>query len=126
MLSKGDIKMSRYNIVNEFNFYTRKRDSYDAKIQKHNALKIILEDALTNCNTYMKELEFYDDEATIFQQLYHKNYLHFNTTENIKLLNILNAVGEHLSSERDNAQKQINYWYSQLQAYDEEQKEEEA
>lgn len=115
--------MSRYNLVNELNYYTRKRDCYDAKIQKNDELKTVLEEALANCNTYMQELELYDGDATIFQQLYNKNYEFFNTTENIRLQNILNTVGEHLSSERDAAEKQINYWYVQIQAYDEEQEE---
>ncbi len=110
--------MSRYYLVNEFNYYTRKRDCYAEKIQKNNELKTILEQSLANCNTYMQGLEIYADDAAILKQLYDKNHEYFNLTENTSLVEILNLVGEHLLSEKDSAQGEINYWYNKIQEYD--------
>lgn len=114
--------MSRYELVEKFNYYTRKRDCYNAKIQNNDAIKTIIETGMISCNTYMEELSAYVNDANIFKELYDKNEAYFNATEKNRLLGIVNVVEEHLASEKQNAQNQINYWYSKIQAYDEEQR----
>lgn len=113
--------MTRYEMVTKYNFYIRKRNCYAVKIQENAELRATLYDRLSNCNTYMNNLEQYSDDAAIFQQLYDKNYEFFNVEENERLLDIIDEVGTHLEEVMQGTQNSINYWDREIRAYDAEQ-----
>ncbi len=113
--------MTRGEMVEQFNYYTRKRNQYAEKIEENNKVKSILEASLLNCTASMKKIEQFKNDSVLFSALYEKNDSYFNETETNRILGVIENLGAHLERERSTAQKNINKWYSEIKAYDREQ-----
>ncbi|GEM_PF-2354168 len=111
--------MTRSEMVNNYNFWVRKRDSYIEKIATNSSIRGTLSASLSNCETYSADLGNYSDAAVLFENLHQKTNASFNANVTSDILEIIDDVGTHLEGVKTNAQQQINYYDGLIREYDE-------
>lgn len=112
--------MSRYSLVVEFNYYTRKREEYKAKLSANAALKSEIEGYFDACMTHGQGIAGYYGCSNFFDQLSEKNDERYSETKKQEILDMLNALDGYISGQISTAQQNINYWDRKIKEYDEE------
>lgn len=114
--------MSRYDLVREYNYYTRKRESYKQKLSVNSGLKSKIEEGMDACIEYSQDIGEYDLCANLFDGLYDDNGERYSERKKQDILDLLNALDVHIRNEISDAQDKINYWDGKIKKYDEEER----
>lgn len=114
--------MTRNDLVREYNYYTRKRESYKEKLAVNAELKSKIEAGMDACMGYSQDIEEYEQSAKLFDQLYEENKERYSEHKKQDILNLLNGLDVQINTQISNAQDEINYWYGRIEKYDEEER----
>ena len=106
--------MTKQEMIRKYNFFVRKRECYEAKIQANALLKQTVSDELRTLTANMNELGLYEDKAIIFEELYNRNYSMFNSDEAYRILDIFDSIDSHLKKIKENCQSSINYYDGEI------------
>lgn len=110
--------MERYEMVNKYNHYVGKRNSYREKIATNNSVVESITTGLGQCQNVMNKLRQYGVDSVMLETLYGRNYEMFNEYELQRIINKLDAISSHLETARKGAQRNINHWDSEIKDYD--------
>lgn len=112
--------MLRNNLVKEYNYYTRKREEYKAKLSVNSTLKGEIESKFNACMTHGQGIAGYYGFSNFFDELFEKNDERYSEAKKQEILDMLNALDLHINTQISIAQQNINYWEARIKAYDEE------
>lgn len=118
--------MSRYDLVKEYNKYTRKRECYKEKLNINRNLRSELESRFETCINYRNKMEEYEGLSNIFDGLVEKNNERYSVVKKQEVLSMLNYLDTYLNNKITSIQTEINYWDSKITSYDEEEQLEES
>lgn len=110
--------MKKYEMVNKYNHYIDKRNSYSAKIAENNLVVQSITTGLGQCQDVMNKLKQYGVDSVMLEMLYDRNYEMFNEYELQRIINKLDAISSHLETAKKGAQRNINHWDSEIKDYD--------
>lgn len=112
--------MSRNDLVREFNYYTRKRESYKEKLTINAELKSKIEAGMDACIVYSENIGEYDLCANLFNELYDENKERYSERKKQDILDLLNGLDVYINNQISDVQDEINYWNGKIKKYDEE------
>lgn len=114
--------MSRNDLVREFNYYTRKRESYKEKLAINSELKGKIEAGMDACMEYSQDIGEYDLCANLFNELYDENKERYSERKKQDILDLLNGLDVYINNQISDVKDEINYWSGRIKRYDEEDK----
>lgn len=109
---------SRGTLVRNQEENQRKVLCYSDKITRNNALRNTIESELTECNEYAEQLRQHSGDAVIFSTLYENNIGMFDQEWISEVLTMLDNLGTHLESEKQQASRDVEYWENEVKSYD--------
>lgn len=112
--------MTKREIAEQYNFYVRKRNEYQSKIEKNARIKEKIYLSMHDCNDSMKKIAKNCNLADIFGDLYSRNYNKYCIAEIDAINDIFEEINFHLESVKEDCQESINYWDNKLDNYEEE------
>ena len=96
----------------------RKVLCYSDKTTRNNELRNTIESELTECNEYAEQLRQHSGDAIIFSTLYENNIGLFDQEWISEVLTMLDNLGTHLESEKQQASRDVEYWENEVKSYD--------
>lgn len=109
---------SRGTLVRNQEENRRKVLCYSDKITRNNVLRNTIESELTGCNEYAEQLRQHRGDAVIFSTLYENNIGMFDQEWISEVLTMLDNLGTHLESEKQQASRDVEYWENEVKSYD--------
>lgn len=109
---------SRGTLVRNQEENQRKVLCYSDKITRNNELRNTIESELTECNEYAEQLRQHSGDAIIFSTLYENNIGLFDQEWISEVLTMLDNLGTHLESEKQQASRDVEYWENEVKSYD--------
>lgn len=113
--------MERYQMVEKYNHFVAKRECYKSKLSYNGSLRSSLEPILQECINIRVNMSDYSDKSQAFDSLYDLNFNRYSTGKKASILAELDRLDTYINGEIANAQAEINYWDSEIKAYDAEQ-----
>ena len=98
---------SRGTLVRNQEENQRKVLCYSDKITRNNELRNTIESELTECNEYAEQLRQHSGDAIIFSTLYENNIGLFDQEWISEVLTMLDNLGTHLESEKQQASRDV-------------------
>ncbi len=114
--------MTRNDLVREYNYYTRKRESYKEKLAVNAELKSKIEAGMDACMEYSQDIEEYDLCANLFNEFYDENNERYSERKKQDILDLLNSLDAYIKNQISDVKDEINYWSGRIKRYDEEDK----
>lgn len=116
--------MTRSEMLIEYNYYTRKRESYKEKLSKISNVRTELDAVMDDCITYRDELSNYGEDSNMFYELADDNFDRFPERKKQDILDMLDGLETYVSNQITLAQDEIDKWDYSIRQHDKEQEEE--
>lgn len=106
--------MTKYEMVEKYNYYVRKRECYKAKIQANTLLKQTVIWEYQKMITDMNAISDFSEYAEIFKELYSQNYTMFSDEKVMHIEEIFDSIDTHLKDISQSCQDMINYYDAEI------------
>ena len=117
--------MTKWELIEKYNYYVRKRECFKAKVQANASLKQSVVSEYATLTSNMNSLAAYEDCSVLFGELYTKNKEMFSSSEASRIAGIFDSIDGHLNGVIASCQQSINYYDAEIRRIEEEEREEE-